>query len=303
MKRKIAFLLLPHVELLDLAGPVQVFAEARYQGFDIELVFCSYRDTIVSSVGLMLSATIPFTELHLSSNDFLFIPGMRAEALERNEAEEQIFFNWLHQQHAAGVSICTVCNAAFILGAAGLLNNRNCTTHWRSAALLQKMNPEAQVQTDVLYVKSDNIYTSAGISSGIDLALFILEELQGAYFTHKVARGLVVYHRRSASHSQDSIYLSYRNHLRPEIHQVQDHLIENLHTDCNMETLAGIACMSVRNLSRVFKENTGITIHRYHTLLRLEKAKTLLNNPSYTMDQIASQCGFKSARQLQRILN
>jgi transcriptional regulator GlxA family with amidase domain len=113
---------------------------------------------------------------------------------------------------------------------------------------------------------------------------------------------LVVYHRRSQSHSQQSIYLDYRNHINPNIHIVQDHLIEHLSEDNTINDLADLVSMSPRNLSRVFKEKTGTTILEYLTLLRLELAKTMLNNPEYTIEYIASRCGFKTARQLQRIL-
>ncbi len=153
-----------------------------------------------------------------------------------------------------------------------------------------------------MFKKSNNIYTSAGISAGIDLALAILEELKGALFTHKVARGLVVYHRRSQHHTQQSVYLDYRNHINPNIHTVQDHLIEHLADENSIDSLAQMVAMSPRNLSRVFKEKTGTTILEYLTLLRLELARTMLNNPDFTIEYIASRCGFKTARQLQRIL-
>ena len=130
----------------------------------------------------------------------------------------------------------------------------------------------------------------------------ILEELKGALFTHKVARGLVVYHRRSHNHTQHSIYLDYRNHISPNIHVVQDHLIDNLSDENTIEDLASLVSMSPRNLSRVFKDKTGTTILEYLTMLRLEFAKTMLNNPEYTIEYIATKCGFKTARQLQRIL-
>jgi len=188
------------------------------------------------------------------------------------------------------------------LGEAGLLDNRECTTHWRRTDELKSRFPKAKVLEDTLYVKSDIIYTSAGISAGIDLALAILENLKSPHFVHKVARGLVVYHRRDQSHSQRSIYLDFRNHINPKIHEVQDFLINNLAKENSIEDLAEMIAMSPRNLSRVFKESTGLTIVEYLTELRREMAKTLLNNPAFTIDYIASQCGYKTPRQLQRIL-
>ena len=190
----------------------------------------------------------------------------------------------------------------FFLGEAGLLDNKECTTHWRRTDLLQKRYPMAKVVTDVLFLKSDNIYTSGGISSGIDLALSILEDWTSPFLVNKVARGLVVYQRRSSSHNQQSIYLDYRNHINPKIHLVQDYLTEHISNEFSIEKLSELALMSSRNLTRVFKNITGITILEYLTKLRLEKAKILKNNPDNTIEYIASECGFKSPRQLQRIL-
>ena len=113
---------------------------------------------------------------------------------------------------------------------------------------------------------------------------------------------MVVYYRRNDNHTQKSIYLDYRNHIHPKIHEVQDYMINHLSAANSVEELASLVAMSPRNLSRVFKEKTGTTIIEYLTLLRIEFAKTLVNNPEYTIEYIASQCGFKSARQLQRIL-
>ena len=215
---------------------------------------------------------------------------------------EREFFNWLKACAERKIFVCSVCNGAFALGHAGLLKDTECTTHWRRVKEMQTEFPTARVISDILYKKSNNVYTSAGISSGIDLSLAIVEELKGALFTHKVARGLVVYHRRSHNHTQNSIYLDYRNHFNPNIHIVPDHLIDHLSDDNSMEYLAELVAMSPRNLSRVFKEKTGTTILEYLTMLRLEFAKTMLNNPEFTIEYIASKCGFKTARQLQRIL-
>jgi transcriptional regulator GlxA family with amidase domain len=299
--KKIIFIIPPSVELLDLAGPVQVFTEAKYYGFDINIEFYSFKINMVSAVG-PFGKIDNYKKATLQEGDFIFIPGIHFESLERQISTEKTFFKWLATCSKKNINICSVCNAAFVLGEAGLLDNRECTTHWRRIDLLQTLFPKAKVLTDVLFAKSDNIYTSAGISAGIDLALSILEELTDPLFVNKVARGLVVYHRRSSNHTQQSIYLDYRNHINPKIHQVQDFLIENITSKISIEKLAMEVCMSPRNLSRLFKNATEITIVEYLTKLRLEKAKILKNNPNYTIDYIASECGFKSARQLQRIL-
>lgn len=301
--RKIAFIIPPTVELLDLAGPVQVFTEAKFYGFEIEMEFYTYQDNPISTSGLGFGKLRHFTEALLQEGDFVFVPGMDFDYVNSiSFGAERAFFKWLKECSDRHVTVCSICNGAFALGKAGLLKDTECTTHWRRVKELQLQFPQAKVVNDILYIKSNNVYTSAGISAGIDLALAILEDFKGPLFTHKVARGLVVYHRRSGKHKQQSIYLDYRNHINPQVHEVQDYLIDHLSAENNIETLASLVNMSPRNLSRVFKEKTGSTILEYHTLLRKEYANTMLNNPEYTIEYIAAKCGFKTARQLQRIL-
>ena len=301
--RKMAFIIPPSVEMLDLAGPAQVFTEAKFYGFDISLEFYSYQQEIVSSSGLGFGKVANYEEARLKEGDYLFIPGMDYSYVNSiGFRAERKFFKWIKECADNKVFICSICNGAFALGEAGLLKDTECTTHWRRIKDLQEQFPNAKVITDILFKKSNNVYTSAGISAGIDLALAILEELKGPLFTHKVARGLVVYHRRSGKHKQQSIYLDYRNHINPQVHEVQDYLIDNLSRENDIETLSSLVGMSPRNLSRVFKDKTGSTILEYLTLLRKEYANTMMNNPEYTIEYIASQCGFKTARQLQRIL-
>ncbi len=299
----VAFIVPPQVELLDLAGPAQVFTEAKSQGLNAAIEFYSFHDVNTSSAGIAFGTIKNYKEANLKADDFLFVPGTDHDYLRSPQfGNDESFFRWLANCAVNKINICSVCTGAFFLGKAGVLDNRECTTHWRRTDELKSRFPKAKVLADMLYVKSDNIYTSAGISAGIDLALAILEDIKGPQFVHKVARGLVVYHRRDQSHSQKSIYLDFRNHINPKIHEVQDFLINNLAEENSIEALAEMIAMSPRNLSRVFKESTGLTIVEYLTELRREVAKTLLNNPDYTMDYIASQCGFKTARQLQRIL-
>ena len=301
--QKVAFIIPPTVELLDLAGPVQVFTEAKFYGMEIEIEFYTFSEEPISTAGLGFGKVANFKTAKLKEGDFIFVPGMDMEYVNSIPFKaEREFFTWLKECSDKKITVCSICNGAFALGHAGLLKDTECTTHWRRVKELQMQFPTARVVADILFVKSNNVYTSAGISAGIDLALAILEDLKGPLFTHKVARGLVVYHRRSGKHNQQSIYLDYRNHINPQVHEVQDYLIDNLSKENDIETLASLVGMSSRNLSRVFKEKTGSTVLEYLTLLRKEYANTMLNNPEYTIEYIASRCGFKTARQLQRIL-
>lgn len=196
--KKIAFVIPPTVELLDLAGPVQVFTEARFYGFEIDIEFYVFQRNPICTSGLGFGEIANFSDAELKEGDFVLVPGMDQNyvrsAAFRNEAK---FFEWLKMCSAKKVNVCSVCNGAFALGNAGLLNGLECTTHWRRLDELQLQFPKTKVITDVLYVKSNNVYTSGGIAAGIDLGLSILEDLAGASFVQKVAKGLVVDYRKN----------------------------------------------------------------------------------------------------------
>jgi transcriptional regulator GlxA family with amidase domain len=305
-KTKVIFFIPPGVHMLDLSGPVQAFYAAGQLSDRYEIGYCSFRPEMSDSSGLHFSRLEHYSKICLEKGDYLFVPGFSKKLLAQQDNPEnrkqwEELYSWLRIQLAKDVRICSVCIGAFILAKAGLLDGRKCTTHWSLIQDMKKYCPAGIVQDDALFIKDGPVYTSAGISAGIDLALHILEENHGALFAHKIARELVVYSRRSGHHSQESIYLNYRNHLHRGIHELQDWLIEHLGTKMTIEKLAERVNMSSRNLTRTFKLQTGISVHHYVTLLRLEMAKNLRNSPGITVGAIASQCGFENERQLQRI--
>ncbi len=289
--------------MLDLSGPLQAFLAAGQALPDYTIGHCSFQTDIGDSSGLHFSKLDHYTKVRLREGDYLFVPGFSKRLLSEQgfQKEWEGVYDWLRNLSASGVKVCSVCSGAFILARAGLLSGKRCTTHWSVIPMLREEFPDIRIEEDALFIREGNIYTSAGISSGIDLALYILEEEQGPLFAHKIARELVVYFRRSNSHSQDSVYLNYRNHLHRGIHQLQDWLIENLDRRVTIEQMAEIVNMSSRNLTRTFKIQTGISINEYVTLLRLELARNLQHSPGITIRDIAGRCGFSNERQLQRI--
>ncbi|WP_416865847.1 MAG: GlxA family transcriptional regulator [Imperialibacter sp.] len=270
---KIAFIIPPTVELLDLAGPVQVFTEAKFYGFALDLEFFIYQHDPVCTSGLGFGKVAHYSEAQLAEGDYVFMPGMDQNYVVSDSfGSETAFFRWLKECVNKGITVCSVCNGAFALGHAGLLNGLECTTHWRRVEALQAQFPQAKVLADRLYVKHRHVCTSAGISAGIDLSLSILEDLAGALFTQKVARGLVVYHRKSDANQQEGFYLRFRNHINANIHDLQDYLIDNMVGDTSMAKLAAVAGMSQGTLRNAFEAATGITLVNYLTQLRLELA-------------------------------
>jgi transcriptional regulator GlxA family with amidase domain len=290
------FLLLPEIEVLDLAGPLQVFHEANRIDQRYRVRYCSTAARVKMDGGLVLAELESLPEI--GADDVVVVPGMPyrfTTRIDRGVAR------WLKKSAAAGASIASVCTGAFILGDAGLLDGRRCTTHWGRIAELRQRFPKAHVLEDRLFVSDGPITTSAGIASGIDMALAMIERLQGPLVAATVAREMVVYLRRDGSHQQKSIYLEFRTHLHPGIHRVQDWLIRTPEKNATIPELASVAKMSRRNLTRAFRTATGITIQDFTTRLRLELAKSLVHDPSLTIETIAERCGLGSARQLRRI--
>jgi len=295
-KRKIAFYIPEQLYLLNLAGPLQVFQEAIDFGANFKLLFISNNERLAVSAGFELSSLVRYSDIVLAKGDYLIVCGKNA-----NTAEDHEFLGWLKSIYELGVKVSSICVGAFSLGQAGLLDNKRCTTHWKYTEALQKSFPKATVVRDQIYVKDANLYTSAGVASGIDLALWIIEEEYDSKFVFKIARELVIYFRRDGSFTQKSIYLDYRNHMQTGIHEVQDFLLNNIHKKTTLTELADLANMSVRNLTRVFKKSTGISIKRFMTKVRLEKAENLLRNTNLKIDAISSECGFEDTTQLRRI--
>jgi transcriptional regulator GlxA family with amidase domain len=293
---KVFVLVLPDVHLLDLSGPVQTFYEANGFGAAYEIVPCGLAPTVKSSQGLVLADLAPLPTA--GAGDMVLIPGIDSATLDRLD---HVPSAWLQEAHAAGATLCAVCSGAFVLAHAGLLDGRECATHWKTTALLAARYPKARVVENRLFVRDGTIVTSAGVTSGIDMALALVEERHGPLVTAKVAREMVVYLRRSGDRDQTSIYLDYRTHLHPGVHRVQDELVAHPERKHSAGELARLAGMSPRNLARVFRKTTGITPHAFAQKVRLQVAQDLLNDPDLTLEGISARCGFADARQLRRL--
>lgn len=300
---KIVFFLLPHTNLLDIAGAAQVFYEGKENGLDIEMDYCSATANIVSSANLPIGKVKNFKQQKVKGGDYIIIGSADIKYILSGKLNpEAALINWITSAYQKGVNICSVCNGGFLLAKTGLLNGRNCTTHWKRTMQLKEACPSANIIENILFVEDNGVYTSAGAASGIDIALHIVSKLRGEYFSYKISRELVVYNRRNGTHQQQSIFLEFRNHMHAGVHKVQDWLQENLDKKTDLQGLADIAFMSNRNLTRIFKKETGVTINEYITLLRKERIRALQKNPDITKKQIAKLCGLKSERQITRLV-
>jgi transcriptional regulator GlxA family with amidase domain len=283
---------LPEVEILDLAGPLQAFSEANGGRKRYRIRLCATRERIESHQGLALAGLDPLPE-DVGRDALIVVPGMPYAATQKLERSVT---RWLANAARAGAHMASVCTGAFALGEAGLLDEKKCTTHWSRTSELARRYPRARVLEDRLYVTDGNVTTSAGIASGIDMALAFIEQADGPLVAAEVAREMVVYLRRDGGHEQQSVYLDFRTHLHPGVHRVQDWIVQNPATRATLDELANVAGMSARSLTRTFRGATGISVHDFTTRVRIELARTLLHDPGLTMDAVAQRCGF-SARQ------
>lgn len=295
--QRVIFYIHKGVHILDLAGAVQAFYEASEYGAPYEILYVADDPGPVSSAGLPFGRLQHYSKITIGPDDLLIIAGFDLKHLPATK----MLKTWLKKATAAHASVCSVCTAAFLLAEAGILKDKECTTHWKYTKRLQKEYPGLIVRTDRLFTKDTNIYTSAGVTTGLDMALFLLEERHGPEFAFKIAREMVVYIRRDGSEPQESIYLQYRAHINHSIHTVQDWMIRNLQKKIKIEDLAALIYTSPRNLTRLFKSTTGITIGQYIEKLRVEKAVHMLRH-RHKISSIPRQCGLQSTNQLRYML-
>ena len=281
--------------MLDFAGPLQAFYEANSFGAEYRIEHCACDPKAITNQELQLSGLAPLPTM--GPADLALVPGF---TLGKVHLPRQLIV-WLKKSYDRGASISSVCTGAFALGQAGLLDNRRCTTHWKRIAELQKLCPRAQVLGDRLFVEDGRIISSAGIAAGIDMALALIERDHGPLVASRVAREMLVYIRRHEHHPQQSVYLDYRTHMHSGVHAVQDWLTLYHSRKGTIAELAKIAHMSPRNLTRAFREMTGLSIQNYRTRLRLEHARMLISNPDITLEAIASECGYTDPRQFRRV--
>jgi len=280
---------------MDVAGPLQAFHEAATYGAPYEIVHAAVTASVRTAQGLDFNGLAPLPDI--GPDDRVIVPGYTIAETRPPRA----LVAWVRRAAAAGAQVCSVCTGTFVLGEAGLLDGRRCTTHWKRVRELQRRFPRATVVGDRLFVEDGPVMSSAGIVAGIDMALALLEHDGGPVLASSVAREMVVYMRRDGSHAQQSVYLDYQTHLNPGVHVVQQHLVAHPESADRLSALAVMAGMSERTLTRAFRRATGISVHAYRERLRLERANDLMRNPTLTMEAIASACGYADARQLRRI--
>jgi transcriptional regulator GlxA family with amidase domain len=303
-RRRIVMLAYPDAQILDVTGPLEVFAVAtrllsaqdrRDPGYTVELVAATAGPVRMSS-GLEVVASRAARDVR-GPVDTLFVAGGEGVRSAVNDAAT---IEWIRRMAMRAGRVAGVCSGAFLLARAGLLDGRRATTHWGSCAALARLFPRVTVEPDRIYVRDGRIATSAGVTAGMDLALALVEDDLGGELARDVARQLVLFLRRPGGQSQFSVQLAGPVANRPSLRELQSWIHEHPDADLGVEALARRMGMSPRNFARVFTRELATTPARYVERARVEAARQWLEDSRAGLDEVAEACGFGSAETLRR---
>ncbi|MCH4562649.1 MULTISPECIES: GlxA family transcriptional regulator [Halomonas] len=304
MPRTVVMLAYPDCQLLDVSGPWQVFATANELSgrplYGLHLA-SAQPGTVTTNGGLALQAGITWQRLDtLGPLDTLLIPGGNGVMAQ---CRDPALLETLRHQAGTVRRLGSVCTGAFLLAAAGLLDGRQATTHWRHCQRLASDYPRVEVQTDALYLESGGLYTSAGVTAGIDLALSLLETDQGSELAGRVARELVMFLHRPGGQSQFSEVLAHQQKASGPLRRLLDRLHADPGKPYRLEELADYIAVSPRHLSRLFRRQLDTTPGNYLTRLRLEQARlALVESPQPpSLERLARHWQLGGAEQLRRL--
>jgi transcriptional regulator GlxA family with amidase domain len=301
VSRRVIIFAVPPVDELDVVGPWKVFATAnevlqrRCAPYQVELVTTGPTRRFIGDSGLALFANKHCRAVK-GEMDTLIIPGGCGPQTTRDPA----ILNWLRAASRKVRRLASVCTGAFLLAEAGLLDGKRATTHWMAAKDLARRYPRVTVEPDRIYVQNGCLYTSAGVTAGMDLALALVEEDLGSALALQVARVLVLFLRRPGGQSQFSALLSSQIFGGHPLRELQIWMAENVQQDLSVPNLASRVAMSPRNFARIFTKQAGITPARFVRQLRVEAARRGLEKTAKGLDEIAALSGFSSAEVMRR---
>ncbi|MFF4693005.1 GlxA family transcriptional regulator [Streptomyces sp. NPDC001307] len=291
---RVAFLVFDGVKMLDVSGPAEVFAEANTLGACYSLRYTSSSgEPVRTSIGTRLPVDATAAEVDA---DTLVVPGADPLVTEPIPSDLTEAVRLLRARTHRLVSICT---GSFVLAAAGLLSGHRATTHWRHAQLLARAYPDIRVEPDSLFVEDRGIFTSAGVTAGIDLALSLVERDQGADLARDVARNLVMFMQRPGGQSQFSAPLKVSVPRTPALRAVVDLVSAQPALEHSTDSLAALVGVSPRHLTRLFNAELGRTPARFVEHVRLDHAKALLD-AGHSVSESARAAGFGSPETLRR---
>ncbi|WP_143309029.1 GlxA family transcriptional regulator [Chitinophaga vietnamensis] len=300
-KKLIVIVSLPGTRLLTLAGPSDVFGLAatysNNEEYEVMIAAATVSRQVHTNSGIDLLTPASVHEIR-KKIDTLIIIGYN---LPEESEDYKKFYQWLQRRAPQIRRIGSVCVSTFVLAKAGLLHNKRATTHWERYEQLQSMYPDIQVDTTPFFIKDGNIYTSGGVTSGIDLALAMVEEDLGRELALRVARKMVVHLKRPGNQSQFGALLpdyELNSHL---LRKLRPWIMDHIDEDLRVEQMADYMNMSARNFARVFLKDTGLTPAKFIEKLRLELARNYLENSDLNIEQIAVKCGLGGLVSMRRV--
>jgi transcriptional regulator GlxA family with amidase domain len=287
----------PDVQALDVVGPLEVFAMANRHGADptyaTALVSASGRP-ITTSSGLSLATERVTRGARI---DTLVVAGGTGTAAAM--ADERLIA-WLRDAATSARRVTSVCSGAFLLAQAGLLDGRRVTSHWSACDTLARTFPAVDVDADRIYVRDGDVWTSAGVTAGMDLALALVEQDHGGELALAVARQLVLFAHRPGGQSQFSAQLAVRRAEREPLREALAFVAEHPEADLSVPALARRASMSVRTFARAFRQEVGTTPAGFVQRSRVEAARRLLETTDRKADDVARACGFGTVETMHR---
>ena len=298
---------LPGTLLLDLAGPLDVFttahelrppsAIASLPGYEVLVAAPGPARQVRTNLGIELTCSVSVLDIHRPIDTLLLLGSSTTEPAEESAA----FYAWLRDVAPRVRRIGSVCVGAFVLARSGLLDGKKVTTHWEVCDLLQATFPALQVTPSPFYVQDGKLYTSGGVSAGLDLALALVEEDHGCKLAGQVARRLVLYLKRPGNQLQFGAVLPGYVLAHPLVAQLRPWLMEHLAEELRVDHLAAHLHMSERNFARAFTKSVHMTPAKFIEKLRVEVAQKYLEDTNLTLDAIAQQCGLGAATTLHRV--
>jgi transcriptional regulator GlxA family with amidase domain len=297
--KRIALLALPGVQLLDVSGPLDVFAEANVQsGRQVyDLVVAGLEREVRSSSGARVLVDHLIGRGDRKPFDTILVAG-RPNAAEVQADERTLA--WLRRETRVARRFGSVCTGAFVLAEAGLLKNRRVTTHWAVAAELARRHPSLVVDADAIHVRDGKVRTAAGVTAGLDLALALVQEDLGRELAMQIAARLVMFFRRPGGQLQFSRRGDAAPAGRSALQELQRWIAAEPAADHSVARLAERVGMSVRHFSRLFRHEVGMTPARWVELARISAARTMMEEGQLTPKQVAGRCGFANADTLRR---
>jgi transcriptional regulator GlxA family with amidase domain len=280
------------LQSLDLTGPAEVFAAA---GWPVRVVNSSGAP-VRSSAGITIVPDGDLASVRGPIDVLMVVGGQGTPAATADTR----LLTWLRRAARRSRRVTSVCSGSFVLAEAGLLDGRRATTHWSVCDALADRYPTVQVDADPIFVRDGDVWTSAGVTAGMDLALAIVEEELGREVALAIARGLVLFLRRPGTQSQFSSQLAVQTADRDSLREIQHYIAEHPEADLTVDALAARAAMSPRHFARCFRDETGTTPARYVEATRLEAARRRLEESDDPIEMVAAVCGFGTSETMRR---